>query len=150
MGKWYDAAQSVRSAMDYAGKKLADADASCAISIYPRLKRNGALVRAGTRVNWGGQLKRAAVDLWDTAENDPEHAPTLWEDIGYKAGYRIIPATITAGTAFAKDELGWWNDELYRSKLDANVWTPEQYPAGWEMVVSDAAARTAACSASRQ
>ena len=77
---------------------------------------------------------RAAVDLWDTKENNPDNAPTLWEDIAYKEGYRIIPETITAGTAFMKDERGWWKDILYKSILDNNVWTPEQYPSGWEEV----------------
>ena len=76
----------------------------------------------------------AAVDLWDTKENNPDNAPTLWEDIAYKEGYRIIPETITAGTAFMKDERGWWKDTLYKSTLDNNVWTPEQYPSGWEEV----------------
>lgn len=63
-----------------------------------------------------------------------DHAPELWEDIQYREGYRIIPYTITAGTAFAKGECGWRRDVLYKSLIDANVYTPEQYPAGWEVV----------------
>ena len=70
----------------------------------------------------------------DTEADTPDNAPTLLEDIAYREGYRIIPATITAGTAFAKDECGWWGDVLYRSLIDANVYTPEAYPAGWEVV----------------
>lgn len=113
-----------------------DAQASKATQLYPVLKQNGALVKAGTRINWNGQLKRASVDLWDTAENNPDNAPTLWEDINYREGYRIIPETITAGLAFAKDECGWWGDALHKSIIDSNVWTPEQYPAGWEIVTN--------------
>ena len=94
----------------------------------------GVGVPAGTRINWHGTIKRAAVDLWDTETNNPDNAPTLWEDIAYREGYRVIPETITAGTAFAKDELGWWGDVLYKSLIDANVYTPEAYPAGWEAV----------------
>ena len=135
MGKWYDAAMPVRESMDAAGAILTDAQASTAVAIYPSLKEDGSLVKVGTRINWNGQLKRAAVDLWDTVENNPDNAPSLWENIDYKGGYRIIPETITAGTAFAKDECGWWGDVLYRSIYNgANVWTPEQYPAGWEIV----------------
>lgn len=111
-----------------------DAQASKAIGIYPLLKGDGALVRAGTRINWNGQLKRAAVDLWDTAENNPDNAHDLWEDINYREGYRIIPDTITVGLAFGYGELGWWGDVLYRSLIDNNVWTPEAYPAGWEII----------------
>lgn len=133
MGKWTDAAAVVRAAMDYAGEQLTDAQASNVTILYPSLKEDGSLVKVGTRINWNGQLKRAAVDLWDTVENNPDNAPTLWENIDYKVGYRIIPETITAGTAFAKDECGWWRDVLYRSLIDSNVWTPEAYPAGWEL-----------------
>lgn len=92
------------------------------------------LIKAGTRINWNGTLKRAAVDLWDTEENNPDNAPTLWEDINYKEGHRIIPEVITVGLAFSKDETGWWNGVLYKSLRDANTYTPEQYAAGWEIV----------------
>lgn len=121
----------LRSIVEQAAESLDDQTASAAPTLLRRLKQDGQLVSAGTRVNWSGTVKRAAVDLWDTAENTPETAPTLWEDISYRAGYRVIPETITAGTAFALDELGWWGDQLYKSLLSGNVWTPEQYPAGW-------------------
>ena len=74
------------------------------------------------------------MDLWDTAENNPANAPTLWEDINYKEGYRIIPEVIDVTTAFAMNECGWWDNVLYKSLLNANVWTPEQNPSGWEVV----------------
>lgn len=127
-------ALKLRPIIEQAASSLDDKTASTASTLFPRLKQDGALVKSGTRINWNGELKRAAVDLWDTQENDPDHAPTLWEDIDYKDGYRIIPETITAGTAFALDECGWWNGVLYRSKLAANTYTPDQYPRGWELV----------------
>ena len=111
-----------------------DALASIAVDVYPELNEDGELIKAGTRIKWNGVLKRAAVDLWDTAENNPENAPSLWENIEYKEGYRIIPNVITVGTAFALNEYGWWNDVLYKSIIASNVYTPEQHPAGWELV----------------
>ena len=118
-----------------AGRRMVDDQtASVAPEMFDALTGGGALVKAGTRINWMGVLKRAAVDLWDSAENSPDNAPTLWEDIAYREGYRIIPEVITSTLAFALDEIGWWGDKLYKSLLDANVYTPEQYPAGWEVV----------------
>lgn len=111
-----------------------DETASRAVEFHPVLKQNGSLVSAGTRINWNGQLKRATVDLWDTAENNPDNATALWEDISYKNGFRVIPEIITEGTAFSADEYGWWGETLYQSKIDGNVWTPEAYPGGWEAV----------------
>lgn len=111
-----------------------DALASLAVYAYPELDEDGELIKSGTRINWNGTIKRAATDLWDTAENNPNNAPSLWEDLNYREGYRIIPETITVGTAFVKDECGWWGDVLYKSLLDANVYTPAAYPTGWELV----------------
>ena len=113
---------------------LNDQDASITPEFYDCLKGKGDLIPVGTRINWNGRLKRAAVDLWDAEENNPDNAPSLWEDIAYREGIRIIPSELTVGTAFAKDELGWWREDLYKSLLDANTWTPEAYPAGWELV----------------
>ncbi len=127
-------ARKYRAIIEGAMASVDDKTASEAPDLFPALKSNGSLVSAGTRINWHGTIKRAAVDLWATAENDPDHAPVLWEDIAYRGGYRIIPETITAGTAFAKGECGWWGDELYKSLLDANVYTPAQHAAGWEKV----------------
>ena len=111
-----------------------DAQASTAPELYPTLKQNNQLIKSGTRINWKGTLKRAATDLWDTEQNTPDNAPTLWEDINYKDGYRLIPEVITVGTAFALNEIGWWKEELYKSLLNSNVYTPEQYSAGWEKI----------------
>lgn len=127
-------ARAQRKAIEAAVPSLDDKIASTSAELFPRLTEGGELVKSGTRINWGGILKRAAVDLWDTAENTPDNAPTLWEDIEYRNGFRIIPQTITAGTAFAKDECGYWGETLYKSLIDANVWTPEAYPSGWEIV----------------
>lgn len=124
----------LRSIVEKASASLDDKTASTASMLFPRLKQNGALISAGTRINWNGTIKKASVDLWDTAENNPDNAPSLWQDIEYKDGYRIIPDTLTVTTAFAKDECGWWNGVLYRSLMEGNVYTPAGYPAGWEEI----------------
>lgn len=108
-----------------------DTQASLAVSVYPTLKQDGSLIKSGTRINHNGMIIRAAVDLYDTKTNSPENAPTLWEALNYKDGYRIIPEVITVGTAFSKGELGWWNGELYESLVNSNVYTPDQYAPNW-------------------
>lgn len=127
-------ARKLRKNIIISSTSLEDKQASETPELFGRLNENGDLIKVGTRINWNGSLKRAAIDLWDTKENNPDNAPALWEDIAYKDGIRIIPETITAGTAFMKDECGWWKDTLYKSTLDNNVWTPEQNPSGWKEV----------------
>lgn len=125
-------AQTIRGFIETAAAGLDDAAASQMALLFPGLKGDGSLVESGTRINWNGVVKRAAVDLWDTDTNNPDNAPTLWEDLTYIDGIRIIPEVITAGTAFSKGERGWWNGVLYESLIDGNVYSPESYPAGWK------------------
>lgn len=127
-------AKRLRTAIEIGSTSLDDKTASTAPDMFPRLKEDGSLIVAGTRINWGGKVKKASVDLWDRAENNPDNAPTLWADLEYKDGYRIIPDTITVTTAFAKDECGWRGEALYRSLVDGNVYTPEQYAPNWDIV----------------
>lgn len=111
-----------------------DAVASRAVHFHPEMQYNGKLIPAKTRINWNGKLKRATVDIWDTETNNPDNAPTLWEDIAYRDGFRIIPEVITATLAFSEGEYGWWEDKLYCSKVNGNVYTPAVYPDNWELV----------------
>lgn len=127
-------ARKLRKIIEKASESLTDAVASEAPELFGNLKYDGALIKAGTRINWNGTIKRASVNLWDIEANNPNNAPSIWEDINYRQGYRIIPETITVGTAFLNGEIGWWGDTLYKSVIDNNVWTPADYPASWEIV----------------
>ena len=127
--KFIEAIKAVRENTD-------DKNASRGVALYPTLKADNSLIKAGTRINHGGVLYKAAVDLWDREENAPENAPTLWEEIQYHEGIRIIPEVITAAGAFALGELGYWkaDGKTYKSLIEANVYTPAAYPAGWEVI----------------
>ena len=126
-----------RKQIEKATTNLDDKNASKSVVLYPEMKYDGSFINAGTRINFGGELFKAAVDLWDREENNPENAPALWEEIAYHNGIRIIPEIITATTAFEKDELGYWkaDGKTYKSLLDANVYTPAAYPQGWEEIL---------------
>ena len=119
-----------------AGRRMVDdKTASVAPEMFDELTGEGALIKVGTRINWHGALKRASVDLWDTEQNTPDAAPTLWEDVAYREGYRVIPETITATLAFSMDEIGWWDGKLYRSLRNGNTFNPSVTPEWWEEVV---------------
>lgn len=113
-------------------KDLPDNEASTVPSLYEGMKYDGSLIKAGTRINWHDTVVKAAVDLWDREENNPDNAPTLWAALQYKDGIRIIPETITVTEAFSEGELGWWEDEIYKSLVSGNVYTPAEYADYWE------------------
>jgi hypothetical protein len=125
-----------RKQIEKAAFNLDDKAASESPDFYEHMKYDGKAISAGTRINFEGVLYKAAVTLWDTEENNPHFAPSLWEKINYHNGARVIPEVITVTTAFAKDELGFWeaDGKTYKSLINANVYTPAAYPQGWEEV----------------
>lgn len=125
-----------RRQIEAAAIHLDDKAASESPDFYEHMKYDGKAISAGTRINFEGVLYKAAVTLWDTEENNPHFAPSLWEKINYHNGVRVIPEVITVTTAFAKDELGFWeaDGKTYKSLINANVYTPAAYPQGWEEV----------------
>lgn len=127
-------AKELRLIIEQAAQSLDDKVASASVELFPRLKQDGCLVPAGTRIEWRGTLKRATVDLWDAVESDPDHAPTLWVDIAYREGYRVAPEVFTATNAAALGEYMWFGDTLYESLMAGNVYTPAQAPTAWRIV----------------
>lgn len=128
-------ALKLRALIEQAVVSLDDKSASEGASLFPRLKGDGSLVKTGTRINWNGKIKRAANDLWDTVENNPDHAPDLWDDIEYRDGYRVLTGPISATNPVQPGECCWEQDVLYRNILGvASTYLPSEYPAGWEVV----------------
>ena len=134
-----DKAMKLRSLIEQAAVSLPDKEASEGAELFPCLKGDGSLVSGGTRINWNGTVKKAAVDLWDTVENDPDHAPDMWVDIDYVCGVRKIPVTdsgiFDATLAFSEGEDGYSAVDglIYTSKANGNVYTPQLVPTNWTL-----------------
>lgn len=127
-------ARLYRKYIEKAVQGLNEQDSSIVPELFCQMSYSNELISAGTKINWNGTLKQSLVDLWDVVDYNPDNAPTLWIDISYKDGYRLIPDIITSSEAFSLGEIGWWKDNLYKSLIDSNVYTPDQYMSGWELI----------------
>lgn len=131
-------AEKLRELIVKSSVSLSDQEASEGVELFPKMKYSGELIHVGTRINWNGIVKKAAVDLWDTGENNPDNAPTLWEDIDYIDGIRKIPITdsgiFNATLAFAENEEGYStvDNSIYISNVNGNVYTPQLVPSNWK------------------
>ena len=74
-------AKKLRPIIEQAAQSLDEKTASEGAELFPALKYDGSLIKAGTRIQWNGKVIRAKVDLWDRVDHSPENAPTLWEGI---------------------------------------------------------------------
>lgn len=126
-------AREWRKKQETGAAALADREASMLTEIHRGMNYDGTLIEAGTRIRWGDRLKRASVALWDREENNPNNAPTLWEDIQYVDGVRVIVENMPAALAFSYLEEGWWDGKIYISQMHGNVYTPVTAPEQWKL-----------------
>lgn len=59
-----------------------------------------------------------------TPEPEPDPGPTTYPDFVQPSG---------AHDAYNTGDIVMYNGTAYRSKIDGNVWSPDAYPAGWEV-----------------
>lgn len=63
----------------------------------------------------------------------PDVTSALYKKIGVdEKGYPKWVQPIGAMDAYNTGDIVSYNDKLYKSKIDANVWAPDAYPTGWE------------------
>lgn len=79
------------------------------------------------------QLYQVLQDHTSSAEWTPDTAVSLYKPIGITSeGYPEWVQPLGAADAYNKGDIVSHNGTLYISTIDANVWSPDTYPAGWE------------------
>lgn len=72
-----------------------------------------------------------------TSQSDwtPDIATSLYTPIGLNnQGYPIWSQPTGEHDAYQTGDIVDYNGTLYKSLIDNNTWSPEAYPAGWEIV----------------
>lgn len=78
------------------------------------------------------QLYQVLQDHTSAAEWTPDTAVSLYKAIGVtETGYPVWVQPLGATDAYNTGDIVSYNDTLYISTIDGNVWSPEAYPAGW-------------------
>lgn len=66
---------------------------------------------------------------------EPDVSPSLFSPIGLNSeGYPVWSAPTGAHDAYNTGDVVDYNGNLYKSLIDGNVYSPDAYPAGWELV----------------
>ena len=78
------------------------------------------------------QLYQVLQDHTSAAEWTPDTATSLYKAIGVTSeGYPEWAQPLGASDAYNTGDIVSYNGKLYKSTIDANVWAPDVYPAGW-------------------
>lgn len=132
-------AYAIREAMDFAGATLDDEQALICVRLYRpwgigRAYTVGDFVTYGTNSVGDPQLYKVVQNHTSQADWLPDVTPSLYDAIGLDSdGYPVWSQPTGAHDAYNKGDIVNYNGVLYRSKIDGNVYSPDDYPAGWEV-----------------
>lgn len=133
------AAEQIRRALQFFAQTLGDEEALEVATVYPAY-RVGVAYKADELLVYGennvGDPQLYRVVQAHTSQEDwkPDVTASLYTPIGLnEAGYPIWSKPTGAHDAYNIGDIVEYNETLYKSLIDGNIYSPDEYPAGWEV-----------------
>jgi hypothetical protein len=134
-------AYAIREAMDVAGATLTDEKALECVRLY-RPWKVGRVLSVGEFLTYGfnsvgdPQLYKVVIEHTAQADWTPDTSPSLFTPIGLDdEGYPVWSQPTGSHDAYNTGDIVNYNGTLYKSLIDGNTYSPDAYPAGWEVYV---------------
>lgn len=134
------AAEQLRKALQMFAASLTDEQAMEVVAVYDPWMA-GKTYAVGTFLTYGvngvgdPQLYKVAQAHMAQADWKPDTTPALYTAVGLDdSGYPVWSQPTGAHDAYNKGDIVNYNGSLYRSTIDGNIWSPDAYSAGWEVV----------------
>lgn len=134
------AAEQLRKALQMYAQTLTDEHAMEIATVYPayevgRAYTTDELFIYGINDVGDPQLYRVVQAHISQEDWKPDATPALYTPIGLNPqGYPTWSRPTGAHDAYTIGDIVDYNGTLYKSLIDGNVWSPEEYPVGWEEV----------------
>ena len=131
-------ARVLRGKIVKASVSLPDEDALEAVELFPAWKAVPPMdYQSGDRVQYGGKLYKCvqphtSQDVWP-----PDITPALWTEVAKPGEIPVWKQPTGAQDAYNTGDRVHYPDAegpVYESVIDANIWSPEAYPAGWQLI----------------
>lgn len=122
--------------IDEVSGMLTDDQASDIPQIFPEWAVDTAY-KAGDRRRYGEKLYKCLQDHTSQADWTPDAAPSLWVEIAKPGEIPVWRQPTGAQDAYNTGDKVHYPDAdspVYESTIDANVFSPADYPAGWQLV----------------
>lgn len=133
------AAEQLRKALQMYATTLTDEQALMIATVYPQWEANkpyaeGDIISYGTNSVGDPQLYKVVQAHTSQAEWLPDANPALYDAFGLdESGYPLWSRPSGAHDAYNTGDIVNYNGTLYKSIIDGNVWSPDEYPTGWEV-----------------
>ena len=132
------AAEQTRKALQLFAQTLDDSAAMEVATVFPayevgRTYEKDFIFSYGENSTGDPQLCKVVKEHTSQKDWMPDKEPSLYTAIGLTpSGHPIWNRPSGAHDAYNKNDIVSYNEKLYKSLIDGNTWSPDEYPAGWE------------------
>jgi hypothetical protein len=132
-------AEQLRYALQLFAQSLSDEKAMEVATVFPvyevgKSYKANEMFTYGTNEVGDPQLYRVVSDHTSQADWTPNSTPALYTPIGLTdEGYPIWSKPTGGHDAYNIGDIVDYNGTLYKSLINGNVYSPDEYPAGWEV-----------------
>lgn len=123
-------ARQLRPYIEKAAVSLTDADALESVELFPTWAA-GVAYTVDERIQYGGTLYRVVQAHTSQADWTPDKTPALFVVVSLDEWPEFVQPT-GAHDAYKKGDKVTFEGKHYISLIDANVYSPTAYPAGWQ------------------
>lgn len=127
-------AYQLRSIICKASASLDDSDALAAVELFEPWRPN-TVYAADQRLRYRDKLYRVVQGHTSQTDWTPDAAPALYTEVAKPGVIPVWRQPTGAQDAYNTGDKVHYPDAagpVYESTVDNNVWSPEDYPAGWQ------------------
>ena len=126
----------LRELIEKASANLNDEDALESVELFPSWAV-GTAYTLNQRVRYGEKLYKCVQAHTSQSDWTPDATPALWTEVAKPGEIPVWKQPTGAQDAYMTGDKVHYptaDDPVYQSTIDYNVYSPEAYPQGWELV----------------
>ena len=133
-------ARELRSVIETVMQDVSDDVAVTAPELFGAFDDDGHAYAVGDKVRYNGTLYKVLQAHTSQADWTPEAAPSLFAKVLIETDENGQQTEIPeweqpdSTNAYSAGDMVMFNGKVYVSKIDNNVWSPSDYPQGWQEV----------------
>lgn len=129
-------ARHLRAMIEKASASLTDNEALQAVELFPRWAA-GVDYAVDDRICYGERLYKVVQAHTSQEGWEPDKTPALFTEVAKPGEIPVWVQPTGAQDAYMTGDKVHYPDAdspVYESLIDNNVWSPEDYPTGWQLV----------------
>lgn len=126
--------EAVKTMLATSVENLSDEEALQVAALYPTwTSKKGREVHTGERLWYGGKLYKVVQPHTVQSDWTPDVSASLFTEVSIEEWPEIVIPIPSTNPYMSGDKVTY-NGSHYICQIDNCVWTPDEYPSGWQLV----------------